>query len=100
MISIEFITLRPGRVAQLVMCLAIDASLTADSGVPSLIPARSHNFMEIDHEVISTAILLQLNHSRRVVVSYKPKYVHEVLVDCLFKLVQEKVWLCELDVPP
>ena len=29
---------------------------------------------------------LPLNHSRRVVVSYKGKYVHEVLVRCLFKL--------------
>ena len=36
---------------------------------------------------------LPLNHSRRVVVSYKRKYVHEVLVNCLFKLAQEKVWL-------
>ena len=33
---------------------------------------------------------LPLNHSRRIVVSYKPKYVHEVLVNCLFKLAQEK----------
>ena len=46
---------------------------------------------------ISTS--LPLNHSRRVVVSYKRKYVHEVLVNCLFKLVQEKVWLGELTVP-
>ena len=37
--------------------------------------------------------------SRRVVVSYKWKYVHEVLVNCLFKLAQEKVWLGELTVP-
>ena len=29
---------------------------------------------------------LPLNHSRRVVVSYKQKYVHEVLVNCLFKI--------------
>ena len=28
---------------------------------------------------------LPLNHSRRVVVSYKRNYVHEVLVNCLFK---------------
>ena len=42
---------------------------------------------------------LPLNHSRRVVVSYKRKYVHEVLVNCLFKLAQEKVWLGELTVP-
>ena len=43
---------------------------------------------------------LPLNHSRRVVVSYKRKYVHKVLVNCLFKLAQEKVWLGELTVPP
>ena len=52
--------------------------------------------MEIDHEIISTVILfLQLNHSRRDVVSYKRKYVHEVLVNRLFKLAHEKVWLDE-----
>ena len=34
------------------------------------------------------------------VVSYKRKYVQEVLVNCLFKLAQEKVWLGELTVPP
>ena len=39
-----------------------------------------------------------MNHSRRVVVSYERKYVHEVLVNCLFKLAQEKVWLGELTV--
>ena len=49
---------RPGRVAQSVTCLATDASLTADPGVASLIPARSHTFVEIDHEIISTVILL------------------------------------------
>ena len=80
------------RVAQSVTCLATDASLTADPGVASSIPARSHTFVEIDHEIISTVILLYpLNKSRRVVVSYKRKYVHEVLVNCLFKLAQEKV---------
>ena len=42
---------------------------------------------------------LPLNHSRRVVVRYKQKYVHEVLANCLFKLAQEKVWLGELTVP-
>ena len=41
-----------------------------------------------------------LNHSRKVVVSYKRKFVHEVLVNCLFKLAQEKVWSVELTVPP
>ena len=28
-------------------------------------PAWSHTFVEIDHEIISTVILFQLNHSRR-----------------------------------
>ena len=50
--------IRPGRVAQSVTCLATDARLTADPGVASLIPARSHTFVEIDHEIISTVILL------------------------------------------
>ena len=35
-----------------------DASLTADPGVASLIPARSHTFVEIDREIISTVLLL------------------------------------------
>ena len=48
----------PGRVAQLVTCLATDACLTAHPGVASSIPARSHTFVEIDHEIISTVILL------------------------------------------
>ena len=59
------------------------------------IPAGSHTFVEIDHEIISTAILLP---SRRVVVSYKRKYVHKLLVNRLFKPAQEKVWLGELTV--
>ena len=82
---------KPGHAEHSVTCLATDASLTADPGVASSIPARSHTFVEIDQETISTVIpSLPLNHSRRVVVSYKPKYVHEVLVNCLFKLAQEK----------
>ena len=48
----------PGRVAQSVTCLATDASLTADPGVASSIPARYHTFVKIDHEIISTVILL------------------------------------------
>ena len=38
--------------------LATDASLTADPGVASSIPTRSHTFVEIGHEIISTVILL------------------------------------------
>ena len=48
----------PGRVAQSVACLATDACLTADPGVASSISARYHTFVEIDHEIISTVILL------------------------------------------
>ena len=79
------------------MCLAIDASLTADLGVASSILAQSHTFVEVDHEIISSSFSsLPLNHSRRVVVSYKQKYVHKVLVNPLF----EKEWLGELTFPP
>ena len=35
-----------------VTCLATNASLTADPGVASSIPARSHTFVEIDHEIL------------------------------------------------
>ena len=51
-------TSRPVCVAQSVTCLATDACLTAIPGVASLIPARYHTFVEIDHEIISTVILL------------------------------------------
>ena len=47
-----------GCVAQSVTCLATDACLTANPGVASSILARSHTFVMIDHEVISTVILL------------------------------------------
>ena len=75
------------------------ACLPADPGVASLIPARSHTFVEIDHEIIPTVILLP-SHTRRVVVSNKRKYVHEVLVNCLVKIAKEKVCIGELTVPP
>ena len=39
---------------------------------------------------ISMAILLPSTDSRKVDVSYKQKYVHKVLVNCLVKLAQEK----------
>ena len=80
----------PNHVAQSVMCLTADTCLTADPGVASSILTRSHTFVEIDHEIISTAILLPSTNSRRVVVSYKQRYVHEPLVNRLVKLAQEK----------
>ena len=72
----------PGRDVQSVM------SLTADPGVASSIPAQSHTFTEIDLEKISMANRLPSADSRRVVISYKRKYVHKVLVNGLVKLAQ------------
>ena len=54
--------------------------------VTNLIPARSHTFVEIDREIISMAILLPSADSSRVVVSYKRKYVDQVLVNSSVKL--------------
>ena len=65
----------PGSVAQSVICLTADTCLTVDPGITSSIPVRSHSFVEIDHKIISTAILL-------------------TSTDAL-----EKVWLGELTVP-
>ena len=42
----------------LVTCLTTVARLTADPGVTSLIPAQSHTFVEMNHEIISMVILL------------------------------------------
>ena len=72
----------------------------ADPGVASSISARSHTFVEIDHKIMSTVILLPSAESFKKDCCHKRKYVHEVLVNCLFKLAQEKVWLGELTVPP
>ena len=43
-------------ITQSVTCLATDASLTADPGVTSSIPVRSHTFVEIDRKIISMVI--------------------------------------------
>ena len=88
----------PGRVAQSVTCLVTDAKLTADPGVASSIPARSHTFVEIDHEIISTVILLP--SAERI--------IHEGLLSVTSEsmctitgssLPRKKVWLGELTVP-
>ena len=52
--------------------------------------------MEIDHEIIYMVILVLSADSREVVDSSRRKYLHKVLVNHLFKLAQEKVWLGEL----
>ena len=69
--------------------MAVGNMSDADPGVLSSIPAWSHTFIEIDHEIISRQFSA-LADSRRVAVSYKQKYVHKVLVNGLVKLVQEK----------
>ena len=80
----------PGRVAQSVTCLVTDAKLTADQGVASSIPARSHTFVEIDHEIISTVILLPSAESfMKGCCQLQAKVCARLLVNCLFKLAQE-----------
>ena len=74
------------------MCLATDASLTADTGDASLIPARSHTFMEIDHEMISTVILVPSVESfKKGCCQLQVKVCARSTGNCLFKLAQEKV---------
>ena len=76
------------RVAQSVTYLATDASLTADPWVASAIPARSHTFVEIDREILSRVILLPSTESfKKGLCQLQAK----VLVNCLFKLAQEKM---------
>ena len=86
----------PGRVAQSVTCLTADMCLTAELGVVSLILARSHTFLEVDHEIISLFYWFK----KGCCLGYKWKYVHKVLVNPLVKLAQEKSvvkWTDRLD---
>ena len=53
------------------LCSAVVTGLAAVLAVGSLIPAQSHTFAEMGHEIISTAILLPSADSRRVDFSYK-----------------------------
>ena len=57
-LSVSFLILKLGRVAQSVSCLATDVSLTADPWVASSIQTRCYTFVEIDYEIISKVILL------------------------------------------
>ena len=72
----------PGRVAQSVTCLV--------TGAASSIPARSHTFVEIDHEIISMVILLPSAESfMKGCCQLRAKVCARLLVNCLFKLAQE-----------
>ena len=82
------------------MCLATDACLTADPGVVSRIPARSHTFVEIDHEIIFTVILLPSADSfKKGCCQIQAKVCAQITGLQLFKPAQKKVWLGELTVP-
>ena len=60
--------------------------------VAGLIPAQSHTFVEIDHEIISIVILLFSTDSfKKGCCQLQAKDVHAVLVNRLFKLAQEKI---------
>ena len=82
----------PGRVAQSVTCLETDASLTAEPGVATSIPARYHTFVEIDYEITSTVILLPSAESfKKDCCQLQAKVcAQSTVVNCLFKLAKEK----------
>ena len=66
-------------------------NFSADPGVASSIPARSHTFVEVDHEMISTVILLPSAESfKKGCCQLQAKVCARLLVNCLFKLAQEK----------
>ena len=88
--TVSLSTIILGLLAQSGICLTEDMRLTADPGVASSISTWSSTFARIDHEIISTAILPSYADSKRVVISYKGMYVHEVLVNHLVKLAQGK----------
>ena len=72
-----------------------DTRLTTNPGLASSIPTRSHTFVVIDHEILSTAILLP---SAKGCCQLQATVIHEVLVNRLVKLGKKKVWLGELSV--
>ena len=75
--------------------MRIENNFSADPGVGSWIP-----FVEIDHEIISTVILLPSAESfKKGCCQLQAKVCTQVLVNCLFKLAKEKI-ICELTVPP
>ena len=89
-VAAQLVSLDPN-IFESVMCLVTDAKLTADPGVASSIPARSHTFVEIDHEIISRVILLPSAESfMKGCCQLQAKVCARLLVNCLFKLAQEK----------
>ena len=81
--------------AHFILLLDYRCDLIADQGVASSIRARSHTFMEIDHEIISTVLLLPSADSFK-------KSCQSQAKGCLkanSSLPLKKVWLGELTVP-
>ena len=91
MIYLSFLC-KPGLVAQSVTCP------TADRGVASLIPARSHTFVEIDHEIISKVILLLLLIQEGLLSVTGQSMCTKYWLTALSSLPRKKVWLGELTV--
>ena len=83
---------RQSRVAQPVTCLIEDPGVARVQSRPG--PTLS---WRLDHDIISTAILLHSADSRRIVV--KRNSVHEILVNRLVNPAPEKVWLGDPTVP-
>ena len=96
------ITKTQRRLAQSVTFLATDACLTADPGVPSLIPALYYTVLEIDHEKISTGFLLLsaelIIQEGLLSVTSESMCTKYMLTTCL-SLPRKKVWLGELTIP-
>ena len=75
-------------------------NLTADPGFTSLIPVLSHTFVELDHEMMSMVILIPSAESiKKGGCQSQANVCARRTSNCLFKLVQEKVWLGELTAP-
>ena len=78
----------------LLWIICIISVLCSDLGVASWIPARSHTFVEIDHEIISTVILLPSAESfKKGCCQLQAIVCARSTCNCLVKLAQEKVWL-------
>ena len=74
---------------------------TADPGVASSIPAWSHTFVEIYHEIISTVILLPSAESfKKGCCQLQAKACARSIGLLLVQACPGKKWLGELNVPP
>ena len=67
--------------------MATDACLTADPGDASSIPARSHTFVEIDHEII---LLPSADSFKKGCCQLQAKVCAQITVNRLLKPAQEK----------